>query len=195
MIFNQNFRFCLAIAGLCLFAFASFTSAQRRDHMTEEEIEIVRDAQDIDLRIEVLIKMTDRRFAALGVDVAGWRPNEKTADKWGPEPKGSRSELLMDIKKLIQKAVDDIDNLAENPNAAPIRDESERNSKQAKRDARRLPDSVRMLAAAARRYQPALKLLYDKTTEEKERGPILDAMESCDEIIAAEKNIPAQEKK
>ena len=32
-------------------------------------------------------------------------------------PTGSRLELLSDIKYILQKAIDDIDNLAENPKA------------------------------------------------------------------------------
>ncbi len=184
----------VALLGLAMVLFSSFVQAQRRDYMTDAEIELVRQAQDIDERVNALIKMIDRRFAALGVTHGGWTESGKDADRWGDPPKGTRAELLLDIKKLMQKAVDDIDNLAEHPNAAPIRDESERSSKQAKRDARRLPDSVRALAAASKRYQPLLKGLYDKTDEDKERGPILDASDLCDQVIAAAAQLPAAEK-
>ena len=51
----------------------SSISAQRRDFLTDEEIEIVRDAQDIDARIDVLVKMMDRRFGVLGINVNGWK--------------------------------------------------------------------------------------------------------------------------
>src|SRR4029078_6627383 len=55
-----------------VFISASSSSAQsRRDYMTDAEIELVRDAQDIDARIDVLTKMIDRRFAVLKLDVGG----------------------------------------------------------------------------------------------------------------------------
>ncbi len=174
---------------------ASSASAQRRDFMTDEEIELVRDAQDIDLRIDVLTKMIDRRFAVLGIEAGGWKQPQKESETWGDAPKGSRIELLLDIKKLLQKAIDDIDNLSEHPNSAPIRDKSEQNEKQAKKDARRFPDAVRNLAAASKRYQTALKTAFDKTTEEKEKGPILASIEFCDQIIEAATKLPAETEK
>ena len=65
---------------------ATNASPQRRDYMTDAEIELVRDAQDIDARIGVLSKMIDRRFAALGINVGGAAIPNKETDKWGPTP-------------------------------------------------------------------------------------------------------------
>ena len=98
-------------------ALITVTSAQssRRDYMTDAEIELVRDAQDIDLRIDVLIKMIDRRFTVLGIDVGGAKVPDKETSLWGPAPTGSRTEMLDDIRKLLDKAIDDIDNVAAHP--------------------------------------------------------------------------------
>ena len=178
---------------LGVMAFSGFVNAQsRRDYMTEAEIEIVRDAQDIDTRVEVLTKMIDRRFAILNVDVGGTKVPDKETDKWGAAPTGTRTQMLDDIRNLLQKAIDDIDNVASHPVDYNI--DKDRSEKQKKRDAQRFPNSVRELAASARRYQPALKALLEKSTDERDKGLILAALESCNEVIAASGKIPAQEK-
>ena len=59
---------------LALIVFVAIpASAQRRDYMTDPEIELIRDNQDIDKRIDVLTKMIDRRFSAMGIEVGGWK--------------------------------------------------------------------------------------------------------------------------
>src|SRR3982751_6425702 len=106
--------FISAFAGLfLLFPLTSEARSQRRDFMTDEEIEIVREAQDIDLRVDALTKMIDRRFMALGIEAGGWKGSTKESVKWGAAPTGSRLELFTDIRYLMQKAVDDIDDVAE----------------------------------------------------------------------------------
>jgi hypothetical protein len=69
--------FVVAIALMILPYFAASAHAQRRDYMTEAEIELVRDSQEIDKRIDVLTKMIDRRFTALGIEVGGLKPGAK----------------------------------------------------------------------------------------------------------------------
>ena len=190
----RPFRFApilLAIAA-GIAAFPSPASAQRRDFMTELEIEIIRDAQDIDIRIEVLARMIDRRFSVLAIDVKGWKDAQKQSDIWGELPKGSRLDLFTDIKKLLQKAVDDIDNLASHPDSAPIR---EKGDKRAKKDPERFGNAVRNLATAAGRYLAPLKMQLDKTNDEKEKGPILDSVDLCDQIIEAVGKLPSEVKK
>ena len=58
----------------------------------------------------------------------------------------------------------------------------------------RFPDSVKNLAAAAKRYQPALKTLLDQSKDEREKGAIIDALESCDEVLAAVGKVPGETK-
>ena len=194
MTHSNKFRLTLVLMSVAVsfIAFSSPASAQRRDYMTEQEIEIIRDAQDIDTRIEALTRMIDRRFALLNIEVNGWKDVRKQSDVWGELPKGTRLELLSDVKKLLQKAVDDIDNLASNPDAAPIRDKGD---KRAKKDPERFGNAVRYLASAAGRYLAPLKTELDKTTEEKEKGPILDSIDLCDQIIEAVGKLPPEVKK
>jgi len=193
MKFHKGPFLVIACVALALMASATVATAQRRDYMTDDEIELVRDAQDIDLRIDVLTKMIDRRFAVLKVNVGGTAIPNKETDKWGPAPTGSRIEILDDIRKLLDKAIDDVDNVAMHPVKYDV--DKNRSEKQKKKDENRFPSSVRNLAAAAKRYQPALKTLLDSSTDEKERGVIMASLESCDEIIeAANTKLPAEVK-
>jgi hypothetical protein len=195
MKLSNTIYFCF----LSLFAVIAFTASSahaqssHRDYMTDAEIELVRDAQDIDARIAVLTKMIDRRFAVLKLDVGGAAIPNKETDKWGPTPEGTRMDILDDIRKLLDKAVDDIDDTAMHPNKYIV--DPKRSDKQKQIDEARFPKSVKNLAASAKRYQPALKSLLDKTTDEKEKGLILAAIDSCDEIIAATTKLPAETKK
>ena len=168
---------------------AQSVDAQRRDYLTEDEVELVRDAQQIDQRMKVLTRAVDRRFAALGISSAAEVPKEKS-DKWGPLPTGTRIELLDDIKRIIQKAVDDIDNLAERPDSIVV-DETASKKEKPKKYEDVFPPAVRILAAAARRYEPLLKKELETSKDDMERGLIIQSGDLCEEIIASESRLPA----
>src|SRR5262245_34546675 len=150
-------------------------NAQRRDYMTEAEIEIVRNNQEVDARIAVLTRMIDRRFAALGVATAGPKP-KKTDDDWGEEPKGSRAELFTDIKQLLEKSIDDIDNLAAR---MPEKTKEER------KGVNIFNKAVRDLGASANRWLPHLKKEHETTQDEKVRMSAASSIEFCEQIIEA----------
>lgn len=179
----KRFRF-YPIVFLFLALFVG-TAAAQRDYMTEEEIEIVRDAQDIDLRIDALTKMIDRRLASLGIEHGGWKNAAKEDSKWGPLPKGTRAELLTDIRRLIEKAIDDIETIA---------DRDDRALEQNKTGGKLFPKAVHMLDAAGQRYAAIFKKLLDANTEERERGVLLNSIDLCDQINAADKTIPKPKK-
>jgi hypothetical protein len=163
------------------------TCAAQRDYFTPEEVEIIRDTQVVDARINVLTHIIDRRFAALKVDVNA--PIFKEIGDWGSAPQGTRLELLIDVKRILQKAVDDVDELALRPNSGLIEDPL--TQKKTKSYAEVFPKAVRNLAAAAQRYQPALKAELDKSTDPMEKGAILDSLDLCDEIIVSVAKLPA----
>jgi hypothetical protein len=176
----------------CLVSFFSTPAQAQRDYFTDEEIELIRDTQAIDARIDVLTHAIDRRFSVLSVNTADPAVRRKDADKWGPLPTGSRLELLSDVKYILQKAIDDIDNLAENPKAAHIPFEDEKKPK----DATALfPKAVRKLADAAGRYEPALKSQLEISKDPQEKGVIQDSIELCDEIIASVTKLSAEPSK
>lgn len=151
---------------------------------------MIRDAQRIDDRINLLTKIIDRRFAALNVEVGGAKISPKDAEKWGALPESTRQELLIDIKRILQKAIDDIDSLAERPESAILPDPDDKKAKQSFADL--FPKAVRSLAAAAKRYQPALKAELDKPNDNSEKGSVLASLDFCDQIIAAVAKLPAQ---
>jgi hypothetical protein len=175
--------FFFALVILTALTLASSVAAQRRDYMTDLEIELVRDNQDIDKRVDVLTKMIDRRFIALGVEIGGWKEARKEHQLWGPVRTGTRAELLGDIRHLLQKAIDDIDDVAEH---------NENTLTQNKTEGLLFPKAVRDLAAAANRYLPALKSMLDTTKDERERGAILNSIESAEAIIDSVTKLPPE---
>ena len=174
---------------LCNLFFVRPAEAQSRDYFTPEEIEMIRDAQQIDQRISVLVHAADRRFAALKISVSPSAAPGKVKANWGEINAGSRTDLFSDIKNIIQKAIDDIDNLAERPDSAPIPFDP-KEKPQASGDL--LATSVRSLAAAAKRYKPALQTEMDASKDPRETGLIADSIELCDEIIESVSKLPAE---
>jgi hypothetical protein len=174
----KNIRLHLILYILCALLFFAFalpspTNAQKRDYMTNEESELVREAQEIDLRIDVLVKMIDRRFAVMNNEPL---KNEKNPEKWGASPAGTRIELLSDISKLLQKAIDDIDDVAAHN----------------RMDSKLFPKAMKNLADASNRYLSQLKAVYDKSPDEKEKGLIIGATEFCNQIIEASAKVPKE---
>lgn len=105
-LFGQG---CLALSFIFLLHLS--VQAQKRDHLTEQEIDLVREAQEIDLRIQVFVKAADRRLLVL-ID-----PNavqkKKEEEVWGPLPKGTRLELLGDYKRILEEAEEKLDDAYE----------------------------------------------------------------------------------
>ena len=161
--------FLTAIFCIALFFPPDAAAQKRRDYLTEEEIELVRDNQEIDLRVTVLTKAIDRRFAAL----KNQTPKEK--EEWGALPKGTRAELLIDIERLLGKAIEDIDLVAERA-----------------KDSKLFPKAVNKLAASCTEYLPQFKSFLDTTKDEKERGALLASIESCDSVLEAATKVPKE---
>ncbi len=167
---------------------SSAAQAQRRDCFTDAEVELIRDAQDIDLRIKVLTHAIDRRFAVIKVNVAA--TDLKESDKWGPPPTGTRVDLLFDIKRILQKAIDDIDDTATHAGTTMARTPENPNRK----DKAEPPFARAMhaLAAAAKRYKSALNTEIAAARDPKEKGPMLDSIDFCDQILEAEAKVAAE---
>ncbi len=178
---------CIAIAATIM----PYTVAAQRDYFTPEEVELIRDAQQIDRRIDVLTRAIDRRFEVLRTDLAPPKLSKKEAEKWGVLPDVPRHEHLYSIKKILQKAIDDIDNLVERPDSAV----TDRDDQKPKSTSELVPKALRKLAAAATGYQPILRAELDKTNNKAEQGSILDALDMCGSIIAALDKLPAMAEK
>ncbi len=176
------------LASLLILIVSGAVAAQHRDYLTDNEIEIVRDAQQLDNRVNVLVKMIDRRFTALSIDPNSHASSKKDKTDWGPEPTGTRTELLGDIKSILQKAIEDIDNVAERPDLM-VTDVTERKPKTFKEV---FPIAVKSLAAAAGRYKPLLQAEATKTADRVQTGIITNIIELCDEISASVAKLPSE---
>jgi len=165
-----NLSLTLSAAIFCVALFFPLSAdAQRRDYLTEAEIELVRDNQEIDLRIGILTKAIERRFAVIN------NKPVKESEKWGEAPKGTRLQLLIDIEKLLGKAIDDLNQVAE------------RN-----KENKLFPKAVHKLADSCTEYLPQFKSFLGTVKDEKERGSLLGSIESCSQVIEAASNVPKE---
>jgi hypothetical protein len=164
-----------ALALLCSFAFAQ---SKRRDHLTPEEADRVRDAQLIDERAKVFVKAAERRYLALtNPNAAGSKEAAKDAELWGAFPKGTRAELLGDLAKILDEAINNIDGAAER-----------------KPDDKALHKAVRLLSAACKRWLPTLQAMLPEA-KGPEKLALDEAIEYAQSVVDSESKVPAEEKK
>ncbi len=164
--------FTFLLVGFQFFA-ANSAFAQRRDHLTEMEVELVRDAQEIDSRMDIFVKAIDRRFMVLNNDTLQTRQIAEDLDKWGELPTGTRAQILRDIEKILDESISKIDDVATRDMKSAL-----------------FPVAVNVLANGAVRFLPELKSQLDKTTVETEKGSILNSIEFCEQIISASAKVP-----
>jgi hypothetical protein len=158
---------------------SSSGSAQSRDHLTSEEVELVRGAQVLDARTAVFIKAIERRLMVLtNPDAASSRQVEKDMKKWGQLPKGTRGELLMDIAKILGEATTNIDDVYARDPKNPL-----------------LPKALLMLADASRRFLSQLKPMRAQFQGGAEREALEQSIENAQQILEAADKLPAEEGK
>ena len=166
----------LCLLCVCL-SLAAPVAAQRREHLTPEEIELVRDNQELDARTLVFIKAAERRLLA----VTNPTESEKNApkEKWG-EVKGTPTQLYYDISKILEEAVVNVDDVAEHNPQSPL-----------------LRKSLYMLSEATGRMLPALSRLRQDVTIEAEADQLDRALETAREITdaAKERGVTAEDLK
>jgi hypothetical protein len=155
--------FCLSLA-------ASVTSAaQRREHLTPEEIEHIRDNQELDKRTAVFIRAAERRALMLTDPAAAARNAEKEKESWG-SVSGTRAQLLYDLSRILEEAVINIDDVHQRDPSSGL-----------------LRKSLFKLSEAAGLLIPRLTPLREQVREEAERDQLERAIESAQEIIEAAK--------
>lgn len=165
--------FCLSVI------FPTSADAQRRDHLTNEEIELIRNYQEIDKRMEVYLKAIDRRFIVLtNTQTANDKQIQKDSDKWGELPKGSRTEIYSDISKILDETISKIDDVA----AHDIENKL-------------LPNAVHTLADGCQTRLPQLNIFLESAESPAQRGTMLNSIGFCKQIIEASSKIAKPEKK
>ena len=140
---------------------ASSSLAQERDHLMEKEVDLVREMQIIDQRIDIFIKAADRRILVLTTPNATQKKKEE--EMWGPLPTGSRAELLIDFKRILSEAMEKLDDSAERNRSNPL-----------------LSKALDKLKAAATRQIVALRALAPQMTEKREQKALLEAIDEAE---------------
>src|SRR2546421_11358916 len=158
---------------------AAFASARQREHLTDEEIELIRDNQELDKRTGVFIKAAERRLLAVTNPAEAAKQSAKEKDKWG-EVKGTRAQLLYDISKILDEAVVNVDDTALHDPDSPL-----------------LRKSLYMLSEAAGRILPQLDRLRAAAHEPAEVDQLDRAIETAKEIAdaAKERGVNAEDMK
>ena len=124
------------------------THAQNRDHLTPQEVELIKDTQILDKRIEVFIKAAERRVLVLTGTANGSNAKQlkKDSEKWGELPAGSPGELISDIARILDEAITNIDDVSGRDEKNPLIPKALRRLASA---ALRIVDQVRPFAAKA----------------------------------------------
>jgi hypothetical protein len=165
----------LILAGLAVLSFSGSASAQKRDHLTEAETELIRFHQELDKRIEVLIKAADRRMAI--INGTGQPDTKKKSKKdepeWGEIPKGSRADLINDIAGILDEAITNIDDVGRRDEKNPL-----------------ISRSLRRLTAAANLYAGQFNLIRSHTSNDDELSAIERALDYAQQIMEVGGKLP-----
>lgn len=157
---------------------------QAREHLTPQEIELVKDAQILDKRIDVFIKAADRRMLVInggGPDAATAKQLKKDSETWGELPAGSRAELIADVAGIFDEAITNIDDVSGRDEKNPL-----------------IPKALRRLAAAASRIVEQLKPAEAQAKGDAELSSFDQLTENAESILQAANKLPpptAAEKK
>src|SRR5688572_14066904 len=143
---NRKIFTNLALPILLLLSIPMLSFAQARDHLTPQEVDLVKEAQILDKRIEVFIKAAERRLMVLnGSAAANAKQLKKDAERWGELPAGSRGDLLADIAKILDEAITNIDDVSARDERNPL-----------------IPKALRRLAQAVNTIQTQVAPLRDQ---------------------------------
>ena len=149
-------------------------AVQARDHLTEQEVELVKDTQILDKRIEVFIKAADRRIQVLtGAEATNTKQSKKEAELWGALPTGTRAELIGDIARIFDEAITNIDDVSSRDEKNPL-----------------VPKALRNLAAAVTRIVGQLKPLEAQLKGDSELSTFDQLVENAESIIQAANKLP-----
>ena len=161
---------------LSLFLTALFwvTVSAQRDHLTTQEVDLVKEAQILDKRIEVFIKAADRRLMVLnGTQAANARQVQKDSELWGDLPTGSHAELLSDIAGILDEAITNIDDVSGRDEKNPL-----------------IAKAIRRLAEAVNNIMTQVAPFRDQAKSEAEVASLESLNEDAQQILEAAKKLP-----
>lgn len=167
--------FVIAVVLVC----PTNSAAQTREHLTAQEIDLVKEAQILDKRIDVFIKASERRLLAIsGTAAANAKQLKKDAEKWGELPAGSRAELVSDIARILDEAITNIDDVSARDERNPL-----------------IPKALRRLAQAVSNIQSQLAPLKDQMKSDAEVASFELLNEDAQSILEAAKKLPPEVEK
>ena len=106
---------------LCTLFVGSSAVSQKRDHLTQQEVDLVKEAQALDKRIDVFTKAAERRLLVInGSSAANAKQLKKDSERWGELPTGSRAELVSDIARIFDEAITNIDDVSARDERNPL---------------------------------------------------------------------------
>ena len=162
--------------------FASTATAQQRDHLTPQEVDLVKEAQILDKRIDVFIKAADRRVFVLKGGTAASAPNQKQfkkdAEKWGELPTGSRADLVSDIARILDEAITNIDDVSARDERNPL-----------------IAKSLRKLGTAVNTIMTELKPMAGEAKSDAEIASFELLNEDAQSILEAVTKLPPEVEK
>ena len=165
------FRFSGVLLLVCAGLMVADASAQKktRDHLTEQEIELVRDVQEMDQRIDIFIKAADRRILVLTTP----NPTQKKKEEetWGPLPTGTKAELLIDYKKILEEGEEKLEDFFERSPKSDV-----------------LKKALRKFKDAANRQIPQLRAMVAQLTDKKDQRALAEAIEEAETVTKADIN-------
>lgn len=172
MITRTLFIFSLV---LCLGIVAQAATPQR-EHLTPQEIDLVKEAQILDKRIDVFIKAAERRLMVINNSAsANAKLLKKDSERWGELPTGSRAELVGDIARIFDEAITNIDDVSARDERNPL-----------------IAKSLRKLATAVNTITGQLKPLAVDAKSDAEIASFELLNEDAQSILEAANKLPPE---
>jgi hypothetical protein len=157
-------------------AFVSRAATPQRDHLTQKEVDLVKEAQILDKRIDVFIKAAERRLMVInGSANANAKQLKKDSEIWGELPTGSRAELVSDIARILDEAITNIDDVSGRDERNPL-----------------IPKSLRKLAQAVNTMIAQLKPLSAEAKSDAEIASFEMFNEDAKSILEAANKLPPE---
>jgi hypothetical protein len=157
--------------------FVGFSAqAQSRDHLTQQEVDLVKEAQILDKRIDVFIKAVERRMMVINNSAsANAKQLKKDSERWGELPTGSRAELVSDIARIFDEAITNIDDVSSRDERNPL-----------------IAKALRKLAQAVNSTMAQLKPLSTEAKSDAEIASFELLNEDAQSILEAATRLPPE---
>ena len=158
--------------GICLFLMMVPTGLGRelaqpkRDHLTEKEVALVREYQELDLRVEVFLRAAQRRLLVLTNPQAVQKKKEE--ELWGPLPTGSQLELLRDYLRILEELEEKLDDALNLDPRNPL-----------------LKKALKKAKEGAASHLPELRSLAPRLSGRPEQKALALALEEAERVAAA----------